>query len=177
MSTLASGLNLEVERSITAEGVVATLARLFRNRGEPAFIRSDNGPEFVAEAVKRWLKISGVETLYIEPGSPWENAYAESFIGRLGDELLKREVFTGLLVEAKVSVEEYREHHDERRAHSALGYRERLRSSRPRRAQRREQEVRSLQRSYNRQPHSHSGSYRDRGPVKAHLRCLAHHRH
>src|SRR5215218_5515293 len=122
MSTLASGLNLEVERSITAEGVVATLARLFRNRGEPAFIRSDNGPEFVAEAVKRWLKISGVETLYIEPGSPWENAYSETFIGRLGDELLKREVFSSLL-EAKVLIEEYRNHYNGERPHSALGYR------------------------------------------------------
>ena len=115
-------LNLEVERSITAEGVVATLARLFRNRGEPAFIRSDNGPEFIAEAVKRWLEISGVKTLYIEPGSPWENAYSETFIGRLGDELLKREVFTSLL-EAKVLVEEYRNHYNGERPHSALGYR------------------------------------------------------
>jgi putative transposase len=114
-------LSIEVERSITAEDVIGTLARLFRQRGAPAFIRSDNGPEFVAAALKRWLEASGVGTLYIEPGSPWENAYTESFIGRLGDELLKREVFTSL-VEAKVLVEEYREHHNERRPHSALGY-------------------------------------------------------
>ena len=115
-------LVLEVERSITAEDVIATLGRLFEERGEPRYIRSDNGPEFVATALKRWLEASGVGTLYIEPGSPWENAYAESFIGRLGDELLKREVFTSL-VEAKVLVEEYREHHNERRPHSALSYR------------------------------------------------------
>ena len=86
-------LSIEVERSITAEDVIGTLARLFRQRGAPAFIRSDNGPEFVAAALKRWLEASGVGTLYIEPGSPWENAYTESFIGRLGDELLKREAF------------------------------------------------------------------------------------
>ena len=102
--------------------MIGTLERLFRERGAPAFIRSDNGPEFVAAALKRWLEASGVRTLYIEPGSPWENAYTESFIGRLGDELLKREAFTSL-VEAKVLVEEYREHHNERRPHSALGYR------------------------------------------------------
>ena len=115
-------LNLEVERSITAEDVVATLARLFGDRGEPSFIRSDNGPEFIAGAVKRWLKISGVKTLYIEPGSPWENAYSETFISRFGDELLKREVFSNLL-EAKVLVEEYRNHYNRERPHSALGYR------------------------------------------------------
>jgi len=115
-------LAIEVERSITAEDVIATLARLFEERGEPRYIRSDNGPEFVATALKRWLKASGVGTLYIEPGSPWENAYAESFIGRLGDELLKREVFTSLM-EAKVLAQEYREHHNERRPHSALSYR------------------------------------------------------
>ncbi len=68
-------LSIALERSITAEDVVATLASLFRSRGEPAFIRSDNGPEFIAKAVKRWLEASEVKTLYIEPGSPWENAY------------------------------------------------------------------------------------------------------
>jgi putative transposase len=68
-------LNIDVERSITAEDVVETLATLFRRRGEPACIRSDNGSEFVAKTVKRWLEASEVKTLYIEPGSPWENAY------------------------------------------------------------------------------------------------------
>jgi putative transposase len=115
-------LTIEVERSITAEEVVGTLTTLFWERGEPAFIRSDNGPEFVAAAVRRWLEASGVGTLYIQPGSPWENAYGESFIGRLGDELLKREEFASLL-EAKVLVEEYRRHYNYRRPHSALGYR------------------------------------------------------
>jgi transposase InsO family protein len=114
-------LSIDVERSITAEDVVATLASLFRRRGEPTFIRSDNGPEFIAEAVKRWLEVSGVRTLYIEPGSPWENAYSETFISRFSDELLDREVFADLL-EAKVLVEDYRGHYNHHRPHSALGY-------------------------------------------------------
>ena len=115
-------LSIEVRRSITAEEVVKTLAALFAHRGEPAFIRSDNGPEFIAKALKCWLEASGVRTLYIEPGSPWENAYSETFISRFGDELLKREVFTSVL-EAKVLAEEYRNHYNQERPHSALGYR------------------------------------------------------
>jgi putative transposase len=114
-------LSIKVERSITAKEVVKTLATLFADRGEPAFIRSDNGPEFIAKAVKRWLEVSGVQTLYIEPGSPWENAYSETFNSRFGDELLKREVFANLL-EAKILVEEYRNHYNQQRPHSALGY-------------------------------------------------------
>jgi putative transposase len=113
---------LKVERSITAKEVVRTLAALFGKRGEPASIRSDNGPEFIAKAVKRWLEVSGVKTLYIEPGSPWENAYSETFISRFSDELLKREAFTGLM-EAEVLVEEYRSHYNHRRPHSSLCYR------------------------------------------------------
>jgi transposase InsO family protein len=115
-------LSINVERSITADDIVATLASLFRRRGEPEFIRSDNGPEFIAKAIKRWLEVSGVGTLYIEPGSPWENAYSETFISRFSDELLKREVFADLL-EAKVLVEDYRGHYNHHRPHSALGYR------------------------------------------------------
>jgi putative transposase len=115
-------LSVEVERSITAEDVVGRLEVLFRERGEPSFIRSDNGPEFIAKGVKRWLSLCGVETLYIEPGSPWENAYSETFISRFGDELLKREEFS-TLPEAKVLVEEYRRHYNHERPHSALGYR------------------------------------------------------
>jgi putative transposase len=114
-------LTIDVERSITAEDVVSTLASLFRQRGEPAFIRSDNGPEFIAKAIKEWLEASGVKTLYIEPGSPWENAYSETFISRFSDELLKREVFADLL-EARVLIEDYREHYNHQRPHSALGY-------------------------------------------------------
>jgi len=80
-------LSIDVERSITAQDVLRTLASVFRSRGEPAFIRSDNGPEFIARAIKEWLEVSGVRTLYIEPGSPWENAYSETFISRFSDEL------------------------------------------------------------------------------------------
>ena len=115
-------LSIDVERSITAEDVVSTLASLFRSRGEPAFIRSDNGPEFIAKTVKQWLEASEVKTLYIEPGSPWENAYSETFISRFSDEVLKREVFADLL-EAKVLVEDYRGHYNHQRPHSALDYR------------------------------------------------------
>jgi putative transposase len=114
-------LSIDVERSITAEDVVTTLTSLFCSRGEPIFLRSDNGPEFIPKAVKQWLKASEVETLYIEPRSPWENAYSETFISRFSDELLKREVFTDLF-EAKVLVDDYREHYNHRRPHSALGY-------------------------------------------------------
>jgi putative transposase len=114
-------LALEVERSITSEEVVKTLDRLFAERGAPRFIRSDNGPEFIAQAVKRWLAASGVETLYIEPGAPWENAYSETFISRMRDELLHREEFANLK-EAKVLAEDYREHYNHHRPHGALGY-------------------------------------------------------
>lgn len=110
-----------VERSITAADVVGLLAHLFRVHGEPEFIRSDNGPEFIAEAVKTWLAQSGVRTLYIEPGSPWENAYSESFNSRFRDELLDRELFTSL-TEAKVLVERYRLEHNHERPHSSLAY-------------------------------------------------------
>jgi putative transposase len=114
-------LALEVERSITAQDVIETLDRLFTERGEPDYIRSDNGPEFVAKAIKHWLAASGVETLYIEPGAPWENAYSETFISRLRDELLNREVFVNLK-EAQVLAGDYREHYNQSRPHGALGY-------------------------------------------------------
>lgn len=114
-------LALEIERSITSEEVVDTLRRLFTERGAPDYIRSDNGPEFVARALKRWLSVSGVGTLYIEPGSPWENAYSETFISRLRDELLNREVFVNLK-EAQVLAGDYREHYNQSRPHGGLGY-------------------------------------------------------
>jgi len=82
-------LTIEVERSIRAKDVIATLEYLFTIRGAPAYIRSDNGPEFIADAIKRWLSDSGVGTLYIEPGSPWENGYSESFNSHFKDEFLK----------------------------------------------------------------------------------------
>jgi putative transposase len=114
-------LALVAERSITAEDVIATLDRQFDERGEPAYIRSDNGPEFIAKAIKHWLAASGVQTLYIEPGAPWENAYSETFISRLRDELLNREVFANL-TEAQVLAGDYREHYNHHRPHGALGY-------------------------------------------------------
>jgi putative transposase len=115
-------LALEMERSITAEDVVEVLDMLFTERGEPAYIRSENGPEeFIAEAIKGWLAASGVQTLYIEPGAPWENAYSETFISRLRDELLDREVFANLK-EAKVLAKDYRDHYNQQRPHGALGY-------------------------------------------------------
>src|SRR5262245_23390491 len=115
-------LTIEVERSMTAQEVVATLQYLFELRGAPEFLRSDNGPEFIAQAVREWLRDSMVSTLYIAPGSPWENAYSESFNSRLRDELLNREVFETLR-EAKVLTEDYRLDYNHRRPHSSLGYR------------------------------------------------------
>jgi len=114
-------LTIEVARSIKGRDVIATLGYLFAVRGTPQYLRSDNGPEFVAEAVRQWLKASGVSTLYIAPGSPWENGYIESFNSRLSDELLKGESF-GNLREAQVLVEAYRRQYNHQRPHSALGY-------------------------------------------------------
>jgi transposase InsO family protein len=115
-------LTIEVERSLTAEDVVSPLEYLFEVRGVPEHIRSDNGPEFIAEAVKSWLARRGSRTLYIEPGSPWENAYSETSNSRLRDELLDREVFE-TLKEAKVILEDHRLDSNHRRPHSSLGYR------------------------------------------------------
>lgn len=115
-------LAIEVDRSITAGDVVRVLSKLMDERGEPGFIRSDNGPEFIAEAVMSRLARSGVETLFVKPGSPWENGYAETFNGRFRDELLDREVLINL-TEARMVVEEYRQQYNRRRPHSALGYR------------------------------------------------------
>lgn len=114
-------LALPTQRSITSEQVIQTLAYLFAERGAPDYIRSDNGPEFIAEAVKAWLANSGVKTLYIEPGSPWENAYSETFISRMRDELLNREVFANA-AEAKVLTGDYCEHYNRHRPHGALSY-------------------------------------------------------
>lgn len=94
-------LTVEVGRHFKARDVIETLARLCEQYGAPRYLRSDNGPEFIAKAVKEWLTESGVETLYIEPGSPLENAFVESFNGRFRDELLNREMFTSL-TEAKI---------------------------------------------------------------------------
>lgn len=97
------------------------LKYLFAVRGAPRYIRSDNGPEFIARAIRQYLAESCVSTLYIAPGSPWENAYSESFNSRFRDEVLNRELFTSLL-EAQVVCEDHRLEYNHRRPHSALGY-------------------------------------------------------
>ena len=112
---------IEVGRSIRARDVIAVLEYLFMVRGVPKFVRSDNGPEFIADAITKWLKRNHVETLYIAPGSPWENGYIESFNGKLRDDLLNREVFYSVK-EAKVIVEQWRLEYNNHRPHSRLGY-------------------------------------------------------
>jgi putative transposase len=114
-------LALEVERCIEAVDVVEVLRKIIAVRGVPENIRSDNGGEFIAQVVRKFLQSSGAQTLYIEPGAPWENAYSETFNSRFGDELLKREVFD-TLAEAKVLVARYRKEYNEERPHSALNY-------------------------------------------------------
>jgi putative transposase len=114
-------LALEVERSLTAADVIDILAQVFLIRGVPKFIRSDNGPEFIAHAIRRYLETAGVGTLYIAPGSPWENGFAESFFSRLRDELLNAELFADLR-EAKVLAAAWQSEYNHRRPHSALHY-------------------------------------------------------
>ena len=115
-------LAIDVGRRLNSEHVLEQLAWLFVTRGVPEHIRSDNGPEFTAEAVRAWLKHVGVRTLFIEPGSPWENGYVESFNGKLRDELLNREIFYTVM-EAKVLIERWRREYNTVRPHSSLGYR------------------------------------------------------
>ncbi len=110
-----------VGRRLRARDVIAALARAAREQGMPEHVRSDNGPEFIAEEVKGWLARAGTQTLYIEPGSPWENAYSESFNSRLRDELLNGELFSSEK-EARVLLEQYRRAYNEERPHSSLGY-------------------------------------------------------
>jgi putative transposase len=114
-------LGLLVKRHITSQEVIDKLFELFILRGIPEHIRSDNGPEFTAKAIRKWLGRVGVKTLYIEPGSPWENGYIESFNGKLRDELLNREIFT-TLKEARVLIEQWRQEYNHIRPHSSLGY-------------------------------------------------------
>jgi transposase InsO family protein len=115
-------LAIVVNRKMQSADVIETLAELFVRKGTPEHIRSDNGPEFCAKAVREWLRDLGVVTLLIEPGSPWENGYCESFNGRLRDELLNGEVFY-TLQEAKILIEEWRREYNEIRPHGSLGYR------------------------------------------------------
>jgi transposase InsO family protein len=115
-------LSILVERRLTSGDVIDKLYDLFLFRGVPEHIRSDNGGEFTARAVRKWLGSLGVRTLFIEPGSPWENGYIESFNGKLRDELLNREIFT-TLTEAKVLIADWRKEYNQVRPHSSLGYR------------------------------------------------------
>ena len=113
---------LEVARGMTAQAVGVVLAAAVRERGAPVHIRSDNGPEFIARAIRDWVAGAGLETLYIAPGAPWENGYAESFNSKVRDELLNVEEF-GSLLEAQVLAREWRQQYNHVRPHSALGYR------------------------------------------------------
>jgi len=114
-------LAIRVAPSIPASAVVKVLEWLFLMRGVPKYLRSDNGPEFVARAVCQWLKESGCQTLFISPGSPWENGYIESFIDKLRGECLNREIFRNGK-EAQTVVEAWRQEYNNHRPHSALGY-------------------------------------------------------
>jgi transposase InsO family protein len=115
-------LALEVERSLTALDVIDILSQVLWIRGAPQHIRSDNGPEFIAHAIRRYLATVQVGTLYIEPGAPWENGYAESFFSRLRDELLNCELFADLR-HAKQLAETWQNEYNHRRPHSSLRYR------------------------------------------------------
>ena len=114
-------LAIHVDRRLTSQSVLDCISDLFIKHGPPEHIRSDNGAEFTAQAVRDWLNRLGVKTLFIEPGSPWENGYNESFNGKLRDELLNTEIFH-TLKEAKVLIERWRQHYNTIRPHSSLGY-------------------------------------------------------
>lgn len=114
-------LAIEVGGSLRSQDVILTLSRLMRLYGKPAYIRSDNGAEFTAAKVMRWLRDQAIGPAFIAPGSPWQNGFVESFNGKLRDELLNREWF-GNRREAKVLIEQWRQFYNERRPHSAHGY-------------------------------------------------------
>lgn len=113
-------LAIRVDRRLNSRDVLDVLGELFVRHGAPEHIRSDNGPELIAIALREWLGNIGVQTLYITPASPWENGYCESFNSKLRDELLAREIFYDLR-EAKVLIEEWRHHYNTFRPHSSLG--------------------------------------------------------
>jgi transposase InsO family protein len=115
------GLAVQVRRSFKAQDVLDVLAEVMLIRGAPGNIRSDNGPEFIAQAIREFLAQTGVSTLYIEPGAPWQNAYAESFNSRFRDELLSQESFADL-AEARQVSGWWQNHYNHRRPHSSLGY-------------------------------------------------------
>ena len=115
-------LAIRVDRKLNSTSVIDVLTDLFILRGVPGHIRSDNGPEFIAKAVREWIAAVGAKTAYIEPGSPWENGYCESFNSKLRDELLNGEIFYSLR-EAQIVIETWRRHYNTERPHSSLGYR------------------------------------------------------
>ena len=115
-------LKIRIDRQLKAMDVIFELSELFVERGVPDYLRSDNGSEFTAAIVRGWLQRLGVKTLFIEPGSPWENGYIESFNGKLRDELLNGEIFDTIL-EARVITEQWRKTYNTVRPHSSLGYR------------------------------------------------------
>jgi putative transposase len=115
-------LAIKVARKLNSIDVIETLAAVMLTHGIPAHIRSDNGPEMTAKIVRDWLPRVGANTLYIEPGSPWENGFCESFNGKLRDELLDGEIFYSLK-EARIVIESWRRHYNTKRPHSSLGYR------------------------------------------------------
>lgn len=130
-------LELHVARKLTAHDLIEVMERLEGERGLPEHIRSDNGSEFIARTLQQWLARRRVKTLYIEPGSPWQNGHVESFNGSLRDECLNRELMLSV-AEARVLIEDYRRHYNEERPHGGIGYRtpaqarlEALASSRP----------------------------------------------
>jgi transposase InsO family protein len=115
-------LSIRINRKLKSSDVIDVLSELFIIRGVPEHIRSDNGPEFIAKAVQDWIAAVGARTAYIEPGSPWENGYIESFNARLRDELLNGEIFY-TLAEARIVIESWRRFYNTRRPHGSLGYR------------------------------------------------------
>ena len=115
-------LAVRVARRLTSHDVIEVLTDLFIEQGVPVHIRSDNGPDFIARRVRNWLEKLQVRPLFIEPGSPWENGYIESFNGKMRDELLNLEIFYSLK-EAQVLIEMWRRHYNTIRPHSSLGYR------------------------------------------------------
>ena len=113
---------LRPDRALRAADVLAWLERAIQAHGAPAFLRSDNGPEFIAKEVQRWLAEQRIKTIYIDPGSPWQNGFVESFHGRFRDECLNREQLW-TLTEARVVIEDFRCEYNARRPHGKLGYR------------------------------------------------------
>ena len=122
MSTQENAWQFRAAIRIRSDDVMYELTRLFASKGVPEHIRSDNGPEFTAKAIRDWLPRVGVKTLFIQPGSPWENGYNESFNGKLRDELLNGEIFYSLK-EVEILTEQWRREYNTTRPHSSLGYR------------------------------------------------------